>query len=377
MSTKPAHYFWIILLALLTACGQVAPLATEASTVAPFAWTAVALTQTAMPTTTLPPSTFTPTMLPTSTPPATPTPAQPTIPILTPDAIQVERWQEYQIALAKSLLHKDSPEYVLCEWVILGQSGQEVYVAAVCLGSGRATAPAVIYLGTDNSIQNVEAVEYGSTRTFNIQRLFPSNVQEILYSESMHVIYERFVEHLDWRFSHREELPLVVLSAMPTSTPPATPTPAPPTIPVLTPDAIQVERWREYQTELAKLVLSDSGVANPIYADALCEWDILGRSEQEVYVWAVCDNFNSGGKGPAVIYLETDGSIQKVIAAGFKGLFYNLDLFPVDVQAKINLYSSRGGRADEMGTHLGYRLTHPEEPPLVVLSVMPTATPKP
>jgi hypothetical protein len=183
-------------------------------------------------------------------------------------------------------------------------------------------------------------------------------------------------------------------SAMPTATPTNTPTalptaitptlePTQPPVPLLTPDAIQVERWREYQTELAKLVLSDSGVANPIYADALCEWDILGRSEQEVYVWAVCGNFNSGGRRPAVIYLEIDGTIQKVIAAGFKGLSYNLDLFPADVQEKINLYSFGDGRADEMETHLKYRLTHPEEPPLVVLNatailtVPPAVTPTP
>ena len=76
-----------------------------------------------------------------------------------------------------------------------------------------------------------------------------------------------------------------------------TPSPLPtqPTVPVITPDPIQVERWKEYQTELAKLVLAQhSSNEFPFYETALCEWDILGRSDQEVYVWAMCGTPNSG-----------------------------------------------------------------------------------
>src|SRR5688500_3590697 len=92
------------------------------------------------------------------------------------------------------------------------------------------------------------------------------------------------------------EIP-VPTTILPTSTPatifiPAIVTPSPlptePIIPILTPDAIQVEKWKEYEGELAKLVLSDSGAEFPRYKDALCEWDILGRAGDEVYVWAQC-----------------------------------------------------------------------------------------
>jgi hypothetical protein len=159
----PTRYFWIMLLALLTACGnssQAAGMTQVQNTALAIVWTDVALTQTAIPTATLPPPTFTPTNLPTSIPthPLPPTftptdlptsiPTEPPPPILTPDAIQVERWQEYQTELAKALYSYDpnDPSHqegyypgadkdALCEWDILGQSGQEVYVWAACVSA--------------------------------------------------------------------------------------------------------------------------------------------------------------------------------------------------------------------------------------------------
>ena len=158
-----------------------------------------------------------------------------------------------------------------------------------------------------------------------------------------------------------------------------TPLPTELTIPVLTPDAIQVERWKEYQTELAKLVLAQhSSQEIPFDETALCEWDILGRSGQEVYVWAICGTSNSGGTKPAVIYLETDGSIQDV-KVPFHGSSWDSriqELFPEDIQGKIYLYAS-SERSLELGKHYIYRQTHPETPPLIVLSAMPTTTPTP
>lgn len=164
-----------------------------------------------------------------------------------------------------------------------------------------------------------------------------------------------------------------------------TPSPLPtqPIILVITPDPIQVERWKEYQTELAKLVLSEAGDIYPYYESALCEWAILGRSDQEVYVWAMCFAPHSGDTKPAVIHLETDGSIQKV-EVPFHGSAWESTiqkLFPADVQEKIDAYfyslSSNSGRAEELRKHLLDRRTHPEVPPLTILSAMPTPTPTP
>lgn len=176
---------------------------------------------------------------------------------------------------------------------------------------------------------------------------------------------------------------VVLPTAIPTSTlTPVTdiPTPLPPqpTIAFITPDAIQVERWKEYEDELAKLVLSNSGADFPRYEDALCEWDVLGRSGQDIYVWAECTAGSGVGRGPAVVYLEQDGSIRDVIYA-FPSPSRDVTisrLFPEDIQAKIYTYfSSEWSR--ELQRHLNYRLTHPDVPPLIVLSGMLTASPTP
>jgi hypothetical protein len=161
-------------------------------------------------------------------------------------------------------------------------------------------------------------------------------------------------------------------TAFPTSTPfPSTfiPTativyPTPSLIPiqtsmiVITPNAIQVERWREYQAELARVVLAQHAQGTVPFPElVLCEWDILGGSEQEVYVWAAC-SFVGLGQGPAVIHLDTDGSIQSVEYA-FPG--YDRDiviqrLFPEDVQARIAVYFN-SERSKQMNAHMEYRLT--------------------
>jgi len=269
MIAKPTHYFWIILLTLLTACRN-NPRATEMTkvqnTAIAIVQTDVALTQTALPIATLPP----PTVLSTSTPAATPTPTQPIVPILTPDAIQVETWKEYQAELAKVVLsfNPDHPEGydpeaykdALCEWDILGQSGQEVYVWAMCAstnGLNRPMNPAVIYLKPDGSIREVNIARAGMDRRNQLAvydlHLFPMNVQEKLclyyfqgivpqcgsiipdyvpldYGQTresallLHLYYrigqlEYGKGHLEYKEGHPEEPPLVVLSAMPTATP--------------------------------------------------------------------------------------------------------------------------------------------------------------
>src|SRR5687767_11623528 len=97
-----------------------------------------------------------------------------------------------------------------------------------------------------------------------------------------------------------------------------------------------------------------------------------GRAGDEVYVWAQCFVPGTGGRGPALIYVETDGSIRHVRYA-FPSSSRDVTirkLFPADVQAKIYLYFS-SEKSQEMGRHLIYRLTHPEEPPLIILSATP------
>jgi len=179
-------------------------------------------------------------------------------------------------------------------------------------------------------------------------------------------------------------IPTVVSpTPVPTSTLiPVTVTPSPlptqPIIPLITPDAIQVERWREYEDALARTILSFLP-----REEVICEWEILGRSDQEVYVWALCTSIISLGTSPisgtetfssssipAVIHLREDGSVQSVEIRG-AGSFYAPDIsrmFPLDVQEEIERYRRGAG---EIFEHIAWRRTHPEEPPLIVLLANP------
>jgi hypothetical protein len=168
-------------------------------------------------------------------------------------------------------------------------------------------------------------------------------------------------------------------TSLPTGTPTfvtVTPSPLPtqPPVILITPDAIQIERWREYETALAKSIL-------PMFEFmVLCEWDILGRSDQGVYVWAVCRAPGGDDSRPAVIRLGMDGSIQEVEVLK-RSTSSNVDeLFPKEVQEKFDIYTGNSlfvGRMKEIIDHINYRRQHPEEPPLVVQSFVPTVLPTP
>ncbi|MDQ3004733.1 MAG: hypothetical protein M3R47_05045 [Chloroflexota bacterium] len=141
-------------------------------------------------------------------------------------------------------------------------------------------------------------------------------------------------------------------------------TPTRPGETLITPDGIQVERWKEYQTALAKNVPADIPPE-----EVLCEWDILGRSGNDVYVWAVCEGKLSSASVPAVIHLESEGAVLSVE----RPTNWSRDiprLFPPDVIEKFAHYHA--GRAGELIAHIEWRRTHPEEPPLIVLSATPT-----
>ncbi|MBK6647339.1 MAG: hypothetical protein IPG44_16600 [Anaerolineales bacterium] len=168
-------------------------------------------------------------------------------------------------------------------------------------------------------------------------------------------------------------------TSLPTGTPTfvtvtASPLPTQPPVILITPDAIQIERWHEYETALAKSIL-------PMFEYmVLCEWDILGRSEQEVYVWAVCRAPGGDDSRPAVIRLGMDGAIQEVEVLKRSTSSNVGELFPKEVQEKFNFYVQVygfDGRLRELYDHLVYRETHPETPPLVVLLVTPAVTPMP
>lgn len=71
---------------------------------------------------------------------------------------------------------------------------------------------------------------------------------------------------------------------------------------------------------------------------------------------------------PSVIHLELNGIIKSIETPG-TGITDYPRMFPSDVQEKFELF--RFGLAGEMVEHLEWRQTHPEEPPLIVLSATP------
>lgn len=191
---------WIVIIVFLVACS---PKAVGLSVETPFP---TVVSPTSAPTSTLIPITITPSPLPTQT----------IIPMITPDPIQVERWKEYEEALARSILSFLPPEEVLCEWEILGRSEQEVYVWATCdaLGGGHgAASSAVIHLNSDGTVQSVEKPGSGSKRVSNIIKMFPPDIQEIILNNL--ISYRHLSDHLEWRQEHLEEPPLIVFSATP------------------------------------------------------------------------------------------------------------------------------------------------------------------
>lgn len=160
--------------------------------------------------------------------------------------------------------------------------------------------------------------------------------------------------------------------------PTPSPVPTQPTV-ALTLDTTQIERWQEYQNALAKSIFS---YLSP--EEVICEWEILGALEREIYLWAVCEeivpiettaqgtSIFSSSSVPVVIHLGVGGVIRGVEIPGPGSLDYPR-LFPAEVLEKFKIYNF--GRAKEMSDHIEWRRTHPEEPPLIVLSTTPTTTP--
>lgn len=218
MMNKTSKMLYLFLCVFLFACAPTQQIPIEINNTAmAIVQTSIVQTQTAQPTLTLTPTVTATVVIPTPSP----LPTQPSIFFMvTPNALQIERWREYEIALAQSLLPNFPTSLILCEWIILGQSDlkQEIYMLAVCGMDGASSfLPAVIYLNSDDSIKKVQKIDYGSTFEENLQLLFPSEVQNIVYSDLTDSSYERLKEHLDFRLANTGYPPLIVTSI--TSTP--------------------------------------------------------------------------------------------------------------------------------------------------------------
>lgn len=153
-------------------------------------------------------------MPPTTSPSPTPISSQPTATIPSDE----ERWEMVQGALASAFLTSDhTPAQGLCEWEILGQSNREIYVWAMCQiaddPEGMAmSAPAVIHLGEDGRISNVDVPRDGSYYGPDVRELFPKRVEKIIFSHDIDT--EAMWDHIQKRH-HSPEPPLITLSSTP------------------------------------------------------------------------------------------------------------------------------------------------------------------
>lgn len=141
-----------------------------------------------------------------------------------PDSTQLERWKEYETALAKKLMPQYPLDTVLCEWELTEKNVQKMNVWAMCMTTVTsanvgnyyfpvASVPAVINLNSDGTIQSINIPEYGNRYLSDLHGLFPNGAWKDYPNVSA------MEEHLHWRRVHPNEPPLVVLNATATPTP--------------------------------------------------------------------------------------------------------------------------------------------------------------
>ena len=153
---------------------------------------------------------------------------------------QLERWKEYETALAEKLLPQYPRDTIWCEWELMDKSEQKINVWAVCMTSvtsakvgnyyfAAASIPAIINISPDGGVQSVEIPKYGPEYMIDFLKLFPNGAWKKLQNDSWGNLpnAEAMEKHLHWRIIHPAEPPLVVLNATAilTATPTATSTP--------------------------------------------------------------------------------------------------------------------------------------------------------
>lgn len=134
------------------------------------------------------------------------------------DPDQLERWKEYETALAQKLLPQYPRDKVLCEWELTEKSKQKVIVWAICITTitsadvgnyyfPAASVPAVLHLDSSGAVQSVEIPNYGNNYITDFWRLFPNGAWIDLPSIAA------MENHLHWWRRYPAEPPLVVLNA--------------------------------------------------------------------------------------------------------------------------------------------------------------------
>lgn len=133
-----------------------------------------------------------------------------------PITVSTPQWTEYDSALAQKFL----PDGIqgVCEWEILGQVVQDVFVWAVCQGNSLSSesmgmsAPAVIHLAANGQIQAVAVPRAGTLYRQDVTSLFPIELHERIFN---HTLSPEMEKHLQMRITHPETPPLIALTGTP------------------------------------------------------------------------------------------------------------------------------------------------------------------
>lgn len=140
----------------------------------------------------------------------------------TPSAPDLPRWKLYERALADILLGPPgrtlpdlNRDHGLCEWVLLGQEADQVYVYALCqvedLSIGTATsAPAVVHLGEGGNIAKVVMPDEGGG---NVADLFPAAILAGI-SDAAAAGLADAMDHIDLRRHDPSIPPQIVLDGV-------------------------------------------------------------------------------------------------------------------------------------------------------------------
>lgn len=124
----------------------------------------------------------------------------------------------YEDALASRLLSLPNVRGAgYCEWEILGQEGQEVYLWAICQVAGEpdgsaTSAPVVVTLSSDGMIAGVEMPGDGSLYGEDIRAMFPKKLHNTIFDQDLDVA--GMWAHIQLRHANPEP-PLIVLEKFP------------------------------------------------------------------------------------------------------------------------------------------------------------------
>jgi hypothetical protein len=129
--------------------------------------------------------------------------------------------------------------------------------------------------------------------------------------------------------------------------------------------------WEQFEQELGRAVLT------PLLANRVCDWSVLGRNGNDIYVWAYCAAFNpaptiNAASMPAVLRVSENNMAVGALVPR-EGAYYSEDvaaLFPAEIQPLV-LSQTPGTAAPELVRHARLRLNWPMLPPFGAAEVAP------